>query len=801
MATKKKMLQAAAGVSTGPEGAWDLSYAYYNDPSLGSVLNSPRLAGFSVNAQEALPTGVSFKLDGTKMYVIGTNGDDVNEYNLSTAWSVSTASYSQNFSISAQETAPQDVTFKTDGTKMYVLGYTGKDVNEYSLSTAWDVSTASYTQNFSVSSQGDYPYGIFFKPDGTKMYVIDIISGKLSEYTLSTGWDVSSASLAQQFTYRNLSTQLYQGTAVAFSQDGISMYILCRSDYQTGVKGVYRFTLSTAWDISTAVLGEVGPTVTSTDPLGMFLNPDLSRYYVIGDGDDTVSEYSMGGFSVAAKEGSPNGLYFKPEGDKMYISGTSSDSVHEYDLGQIPPLNVAAQDTSPTGFFFKPDGSKLYVVGVTGRDVNEYNLSTAWDATSATFSQLFSISAQDTSPWGIFFKPDGTKMYVLGVAGRDVIQYNLSTAWDISTASYSQNFSVATQETGPTGISFKPDGTKMFVTGYSSDSVNEYSLSTAWDVSTASFSQAFSVATQETMPTGLFFKDDGTKMYVLGFTGDDVNEYNLSTAWDVSSASFSQLFNVRPQGDNPAGLFFKPDGTKMYVCVRDLQIINEYNLSTAWDVSAAAPAVDPETYFNTSTAIFVQSFSVSAQDINPYGIFFKPDGTKMYMLGISGADLNEYNLSTAWDISTASYSQSFSYDSGDVNARGIFFKPDGTKMYIVGMSYDRISEYNLSTAWDISTASYLQSFLTTSEQITPQSVFFKPDGKKMFVVGRGDPGVNEYDLSADWDVSTASHVQDFSILAQGSFQSAMYFKEDGTKMLIANLSGDRILTYSLGVQE
>jgi hypothetical protein len=91
------------------------------------------------------------------MYIIGSTGDDVNEYDLSTAWDISTASYLQNFSVSAQESGPSGVFFKPDGLKMYVIGFSGDDVNEYNLSTAWDVTTASYLQNFSVAAQEYIP--------------------------------------------------------------------------------------------------------------------------------------------------------------------------------------------------------------------------------------------------------------------------------------------------------------------------------------------------------------------------------------------------------------------------------------------------------------------------------------------------------------------------------------------------------------------------------------------------------------------------------------------------------------------
>jgi len=160
LAEKLRAATAAAAATANP---WDLSYAVWQ----GSPVNF-----FRVNAQEANPQDIIFKPDGLKMYVVGSSSDTVNEYDLSTAWDITTASYSQLFSVAAQETNPTGVFFKPDGTKMYVVGSTGDDVNEYNLSTAWDISTASYSQNFSVAAQDILPTGIFFKPDGLKMYVI-----------------------------------------------------------------------------------------------------------------------------------------------------------------------------------------------------------------------------------------------------------------------------------------------------------------------------------------------------------------------------------------------------------------------------------------------------------------------------------------------------------------------------------------------------------------------------------------------------------------------------------------------------
>ena len=103
----------------------------------------------------------------------------------------------------------------------------------------------------------------------------------------------------------------------------------------------------------------------------------------------------------------------------------------------------------------------------------------------------------------------------------------MSTAWNVTTATYLQEFSVAPYETIPKGVFFKPDGTKMYTVGTDGDSVDEYNLSTAWNVTTATYLQEISISAKETSPQGVFFKPDGTKMYTVGSNGDSVDEYDL----------------------------------------------------------------------------------------------------------------------------------------------------------------------------------------------------------------------------------------------------------------------------------
>jgi hypothetical protein len=242
-------------------------------------------------------------------------------------------------------------------------------------------------------------------------------------------------------------------------------------------------------------------------------------------------------------------------------------------------------------------------------------------------------------------------MYSLSFANDTVFQYTLSTAWDLSTASYaSKSFSVTSTSPEPQALRFSSDGTKFYVTDNGAQEVNQYNCSTAWDVSTASHATVFSTSSQGSEPAALDFKTDGTKMYVAFASGtDSIAEYNLSTAWDLSTASYSQNSTTINTTPNTSGIMFKNDGTVLYTTSRfTTNAINEYSLSTAWDVS---------------TLSYVQNFLVGTEDGNPTDLYIKPDGTKMYMVGYSTDYVYQYSLSSSVGY-TVTYDSTLQWGGG-----------------------------------------------------------------------------------------------------------------------------------------
>jgi len=264
--------------------------------------------------------------------------------------------------------------------------------------------------------------------------------------------------------------------------------------------------------------------------------------------------------------------------------------------------SITAEETTPNGLFISPDGLNMYVNGASGDDVNQYTLSTAFNVSTATFVRLFSTSAQDSSPNDIFFKPDGLSMFVMGGTNDTVFQYTLSSAFDISTASYaSKSFSVASQEATPTGLWFKPDGTVMYVIGQTNDTVFQYTLGTAWDVSTASYASiSFNISAQESNPNQVNLSADGLTMWILGTTGDDINQYALGTAFNVSTAVFENNFYVGFQETTPAGMFIDSTAAnRVYIVGQTNDTVFQYNTATN-SISAVTDV------FNTTSNARVQ---------------------------------------------------------------------------------------------------------------------------------------------------------------------------------------------------
>lgn len=263
------------------------------------------------------------------------------------------------------------------------------------------------------------------------------------------------------------------------------------------------------------------------------------------------------------------------------------------------------------------------------------------------------VSAQVSHHTGMALNSDGSKAYSFNSTSKVIYQYSISSAYDITTGSYaSKNFSVTTAGYGD-GIQFSADGSKLYVGGNAGKTIYQYTLSTPWDISTASYaSKSLDLSSQISYYCLSFcFKGDGTKIYAVddyygGGTGL-IYQYDLSSAWDISTASYAnKSFGASTQSKQTTGMSINDDGTKLYVLNFNARLY-QYTLSSAYDISSAS--------YDGVTFNMGLLFAYGGWAIN-----FKPDGTKFYIATNVGATPNNYSiyqfaLSSAWDISTATY--------------------------------------------------------------------------------------------------------------------------------------------------
>jgi len=192
-------------------------------------------------------------------------------------------------------------------------------------------------------------------------------------------------------------------------------------------------------------------------------------------------------------------------------------------------------------------------------------LSTPYDISTATFTSIaLSVSAQEATPYAMLFNNTGTTLYVMGQDGRDINAYTLSTPYDISTATFdSVALNVSSQEFTPTAMLFNKTGNILYVMGFSGDDINAYTLTTPYDISTATFdSVALSVAAQEVFPFAMLFNNTGATLYVMGHSGRDINSYSIpvgvhelgSYTMTLPQITPATTYYVRPFSKNTFGI-------------------------------------------------------------------------------------------------------------------------------------------------------------------------------------------------------------------------------------------------------
>ena len=242
--------------------------------------------------------------------------------------------------------------------------------------------------------------------------------------------------------------------------------------------------------------------------------------------------------------------------------------------------------------------------------------------------------------------------------------------------------------------------------------------------------EATTYSTNQSYINGLFVAPDEDKFAITQPLPDDVINYTMSTAGDLSTVSAGSTV-VDVTSTDPHMIYMGPvgQGTQTWISRNNSNELKVFTNSTAW-------------VMNTATGT---SYSLGANDAEAF--WFSNDG--YYLFRVSTFDLRRFPLSTAWDISTAGSSTNIDMTSkvGSITAiQDMWMDSSGRRAFLAQSgSSGIIEEYNLTTAYDFSSAVYTGNSLSPTGGVGGFSVV----GQNLYVANgtvQGDGKVRKYIL-------------------------------------------------------
>lgn len=635
-----------------------------------------------------------------------------------------------------------EMSFNADGTQVSLFcfdnAYASYDIvriKRYDMTTAYDLSTKSYAGTTSITSS-DFPVSsvrmISQSNDGNYMYVYAGDFLYTWNWTSPFFWTNRAYSHIDRIDHGRLSP-LYNGYGLTINDDGTEL------------------TFSSGDSSNVGTLQDD----TGYLPFGLYTVP-LSTA-----GDPGTMDTSGIGYQIFERSGEDEqafdncGFEFNSDGSEYYLYNRDHDSMK----------------TGVPGASYGVNGS----IGYTD-DILPINTTDFGNASSTL--QSFQ------------FNSDGTKFYALNSQTKCIQTFSLSTAYDVTTLTpFMPKCVFRRTDYGSTFDSFtmNPAGTKLHI--LNSSTVSQYTLSTAYDLSTASATRDTTTLTVDSDTDGdIAWGDSGNYFYRITDASSNatLKRYSCSTAYDITTAN-STPDKTFTFGSYTVGtltgqkkMFFKPDGLKLYTYALSLNSNIEYvwqwNLSTAWDISTISSTTTPDAY-KTMPLI---------NDDSANGLYFTSDGLTLII--VQQLYFYKFALTTAWDLSTINTTPTqqyakFAMPISSSAYHGMFMTSDGTKMFL-GDQY-RIIRSDMSTGFDITTLSHdggsnaffygdpfdRSGTTITSSGYEAREFRFGDNGSKLYMLDTAvvytidprrsselNPGsvvINQWDLSTAYDLSTA----------------------------------------------
>lgn len=278
--------------------------------------------------------------------------------------------------------------------------------------------------------------------------------------------------------------------------------------------------------------------------------------------DATGNSLYLGYGSSLVDVTAPNVTYSSGNSNVLDFTTDSSQSAYKFvmkitgnnGIGGATTFASEISSTSPTGssnrfyrFDASVDGIHWYGYDKLNYKFMHFTASTAWDASTLSSSDEFSISGTDSASRELsHIRISENGEYFYWSTLRNIYKYDLSTPWDISSASLASTTpNPLKNPSNDAVINFKRDGTKMLLNDYNTNKTVLYDLSTPWDTST--LTRIKKVDYDFIYNFSLKLSPDGTEVLGLNtFAGQaSVYKYDWLTPWELDSTQSNSFSSAK----------------------------------------------------------------------------------------------------------------------------------------------------------------------------------------------------------------------------------------------------------------
>lgn len=243
---------------------------------------------------------------------------------------------------------------------------------------------------------------------------------------------------------------------------------------------------------------------------------------------------------ISSNSPDPEAIEFGAGGTRLFVGNENisvSGEIKRFDLKEpfdittatfTSSADITSQTTSPLGVTFSTDGSRLFVADNSNLRLLQFDLSTPFAPTSASFTTAVDTSGTTgTLIQGIDFDSRGTRVITNDANNARIVQFNLSSPFSLTNATFASQFDYSTQTTTGRIAVFGAGGDRLFLTDESGDRVLQYDLTDRFDITTAVFDTGFDVSTQTTDMEAVAFSDAGSQLFIVDTPGSELFEYEV----------------------------------------------------------------------------------------------------------------------------------------------------------------------------------------------------------------------------------------------------------------------------------